>query len=249
MTEVLRAAVWVVFSTVGLVALLSLGFWLAGRMPSVHAALRRTGWAEGALWAPATVTLPVEPINTWTNLAYHVVGWSVAVYAGLDAPAILFGATGTILCICSAIYHGIPTDATQRLDHAGMYGAVGAGLAVYSVAPDTADIAGPMIIAGVLGYARAPVVFAGRLNEMMGIALGLALCAAVYRGDPWLALGSLVVFAPSAYVSLKLDRQLAAHYDPEATEGNDARRIRWLHGAWHIGTAVAIGLMFAAQGG
>lgn len=219
-------------------------FQVADRSERLRRAIRASGWSEGVHWD--THGFPVEPLNTWSNLAYYLAGWVPALLDATPA-ALLFGIACTWLCIGSAVYHGAPTDRTQHLDHSGMYCAF-AALVAYSIAPAEQHIAALMIPAGLLGAVLAPWGFPGRLNAMMGIALAVALGGAVYRGTWWMAAASMAVFGVAAYLSLHLDKRLAAQLADEAEHGVGDEPPHWLHGAWHVLTAVAIVGMYLALG-
>jgi len=206
-------------------------------------------WQEGRdgpaadLWG--AVEPPVEPRNTWSNLAYYVTGWTPLVVGGDpdNQAAILFGAAMTWLCIGSALFHGTLTTWGQRADHSAMLAAFPV-LAIYAAGSRLSWIGAPMLFAGFVGAVLGTRWFPARLGEHesgpMNIVIGLLLVftaiPAFDHGSPLLAGIGLAVFAGSAILSLWLDKR------------GDRFLGRWKHACWHLGTAAALALLFAAQG-
>lgn len=177
-----------------------------------------------------TRRLPVEPINSYTNLAYLATGWITFRLVG-SPPAAWFALAMAYLCVGSALYHGVKTIWAAALDHSGMY-AVFAALAFYAMAPEHPHIIWPTAIGSVaVGYLLR-YEFPGNLNVRMGLLLGLMLVGALFRGDTGLGLWSIGLFAAAMLVWIM-----------------DKRRILWRHwghGLWHVLTAAAIAVMFLA---
>ncbi len=174
--------------------------------------------------------LPVEPINTYSNLAYLAAGWVTFRHVGTLAAG-LFAFVMAYLCIGSALYHGVKTIWAAALDHSGMY-AVFAALAFYAMAPLHPWIVLPMLIGSAAAAYLLRYEFPGNIAVRMGMLLALVLVGAIFRGHVWLGVGSIVLFA-AAFAIWDMGK----------------RRIfwgRWGHGLWHLLTASAIALMFVA---
>lgn len=194
----------------------------------------RGDWAEARLrgceHGVGFTGIPVEPFNTYSNLAYLAAGW---IYYQLSSrPAVLVLALAlTLLWLGSSIYHGTKTMWGARLDHAGMYAVFGA-LAVYCLAPEHPAIhyvmAGAALAMGI-GFA---FVVPGDLNSRMGLLLGLMSIRAFLLGTPRLAGVSLGLFAV-AFVAWVLDKRTTY-------------LARFGHAIWHVFTAAAITTMFSA---
>ncbi|MEN8144223.1 MAG: hypothetical protein ABFS14_04665 [Gemmatimonadota bacterium] len=222
----------------GLLALVAFALWrafpLIEKNPSLMVRFKpcRGEWWEAEIrgcqnW---NKNLPVEPINTYSNLAYLAAGWLAFREVG-TLPAGLFALVMAYLCIGSALYHGVKTVWAAALDHSGMY-AVFAALAFYAMAPLHKWIIVPMLIGSVAAAYFLRYEFQGNVSVRMGIFLSLVLVGAVFRGDTWLGIGSIVLFLV-AYGIWHMGK----------------RRIfwgRWGHGLWHLLTAAAIALMFVA---
>lgn len=196
-------------------------------------------WHEGRLRALPPKRLwgevqpPVEPINTWTNLAYYVAGWAVFASDGTPAAA-AFAVWMSVLAVGSALFHGTATRWGQRADHMGMHAAFWA-LAAHALLPAGDWGAALVLAAGWGGLVFGTRFFEHRLNVAMGVFLAVTLVLGFQR-VPLLAGIGLGLFAVSAALSLWLDRS-----------GSNLLR-GWLHGAWHLGTAAAAALSYLAQG-
>ena len=66
------------------------------------------------------VQIPAQPMNTWSNLAFLVVG-ILALRKKRNPTAIWFFISCTLLCIGSAAFHSFLTKAGQRWDVIGMF--------------------------------------------------------------------------------------------------------------------------------
>ena len=113
-------AIWPIIGGIGLAGLLYFIYsnaagwgWLAGQDQCMG------NWWEAELrgCAAGNVPTPVEPINSYSNLAYYAGGITVFTLEG-TASAAVFAAAMTFLCIGSALYHGFKTIKTAALDHA-----------------------------------------------------------------------------------------------------------------------------------
>ena len=205
-------------------------------------------WQEGRdgpaadLWG--AVEPPVEPRNTWSNLAYYVAGWTPLVVGGDpdNQAAILFGAAMTWLCIGSALFHGTLTTWGQRADHSAMLTAFPV-LAIYAAGSRLSWIGAPMLFAGFVGAVLGTRWFPARLAEhgscpmniVIGLLLVLTAIPAFDHGSPALAVVGLTLFAAAALLSLWLDKR------------GDRFLGHWKHALWHGGTAAALCLMFLSQ--
>ncbi|HEY9507254.1 MAG TPA: hypothetical protein VIQ27_14870 [Gemmatimonadales bacterium] len=229
-----------VLKTIGLLLLAALGMWglikwIAATpwlMTDVKAC--RGDWAEARLrgceQGIGFTGIPVEPLNTFSNLAYLAAGWILFQRQGTPATLVLALAM-TILWVGSSIYHGTKTMWGARLDHAGMYSVFGV-LAVYCLAPDHAAIHNVMIGAGLAMGIGFSFIVPGDLNSRMGLLLGLMSLRAFLLGTPLVAGISLGLFAV-AFVSWLLDKRTTV-------------LSRFGHAIWHAFTAAAITTMFSA---
>lgn len=112
--------------------------WIAGT-PALLTDVKacRGNWAEARLrhceGELAVTGIPVEPFNTFSNLAYIAAAWVVwQTFPGL--PAVVLAASLVLLGIGSSMYHGTKAMWAAKMDHAGMYAVFGS-LAIYCVAP------------------------------------------------------------------------------------------------------------------
>ena len=194
----------------------------------------RGNWAEARLrhceGGLAATGIPVEPFNTFSNLAYFAAAWLVYRTFG-SMPAAVLAAALTLLGAGSAMYHGTKAMWGARLDHAGMYAVFGS-LAIYCVAP--AHPAMPYVMLGgaaafAIGFA---LVVPGDLNARMGLLLALMSIRGFLLGHTLLSALSLGLFAV-AFGAWLLDQRttVLSHFG---------------HAIWHLFTAAAIGVMFAA---
>lgn len=219
------------------------GVLLAGIFQFIYGHADRWGWLAGQRqclgdwWeaelrgcASGTVPTPVEPINSYSNLAYYAAGITVFVVVGTASSAV-FAAAMTFLCIGSAMYHGLKTHKTAALDHAGMYG-VFAALTIHTMAPEEA-VWIPMAVGSGLAAWIFRYQFKAHLHSMMGLFLALTAVGAFYRGSVLLA-GIAIGCFVLGFLIWNLGR----------------RRIfggRWAHGLWHLLTAAAMALMFMSM--
>ena len=217
-----------------------LGLWGVLRLIAASPALLtdvkpcRGEWAEARLrncrGGLAATGIPVEPFNTFSNLAYFVAAWAVFRTFG-NLPATVLAASLTLLGVGSATYHGTKAMWGARLDHAGMYAVFGA-LAIYCVAPP--HPAAPYImLGGAAGFAIGfALVAPGDLSARMGLLLGLMAIRGFLLGRTLLSALSLGIFAV-AFGAWLLDKHSTV-------------LSRFGHAIWHVLTAAAIGLMFSA---
>lgn len=209
--------------------------WIAGT-PSLLTDVKacRGNWAEARLrhceGELAVTGIPVEPFNTFSNLAYIAAAWVVwQTFPGL--PAVVLAASLVLLGIGSSMYHGTKAMWAAKMDHAGMYAVFGS-LAIYCVAP--ADPAMPYVmLAGAAAFAIGfAFVAPGDLNARMGLLLALLSIRGFLIGRILLSGLSLGFFA-LAFAAWQLDKRTTL-------------LSRFGHAIWHLFTAIAIVLMFAA---
>jgi predicted membrane channel-forming protein YqfA (hemolysin III family) len=195
-----------------------------------HWAEARLRHCEGGL---AVTGIPVEPINTFSNLAYLAAAWILFKDFG-TLPATVVAASLTLLFVGSSLYHGTKTKWGARLDHAGIYAVFGS-LAIYCVAP--AHPAAPYIM--LVGAAVFAIGFAlvdpGDLNARMGLLLGLVSIRGFLLGRTLLSAVSLGFFLV-AFAVWFLDLRTTVLW-------------RFGHAIWHVCTAAAIVVMFGAVAG
>lgn len=191
----------------------------------------RGNWWEDQL--AGRCSFPIGPVNTWSNLAYILVGIL------LLPRAVAGGASLIALGIGSGLYHGFKTVFTDQLDNAGMYLVFG-GILVLAVADKQTPVV--TLLEFVVGTALAwrlvwfqqPDVVE---NAVMGCAVGASAMGVGLRGHPWLALAALVLMAVAYLVFWQADQARAPWL-------KSAGLSRWGHGLWHILTAAGTYLLF-----
>lgn len=226
--------------TLAIISVMGLAIWAALRLIAATPALLtdvkpcRGKWAEARLrhceGGLAVTGIPVEPINTFSNLAYLAAGWIVASRFGNLAAAVL-AASLTLLCIGSAMYHGTKAMWGARMDHAGMYAVFGS-LAIYCVGPSHPALPYVMLGGAIVFAIGFAMVLPGDINARMGLLLALMSIRGFLLGRTLLSALSLGIFAV-AFVAWLLDQRTTLHS-------------RFGHAIWHLCTAGAIALMFAA---
>jgi predicted membrane channel-forming protein YqfA (hemolysin III family) len=172
----------------------------------------------------------VEPFNTFSNLAYFASAW-IVFRTFPDLPGTVMAASLTLLGVGSSLYHGTKAMWGARLDHAGMYAVFGS-LAIYCVAPPHPAM--PWVMLGgaaafAIGFA---VVRPGDLDARMGLLLALVSIRGFLLGRTALSGLSLGLFA-LAYLAWNVDCRTTI-------------LSRFGHALWHLLTAAALALMFAA---
>jgi predicted membrane channel-forming protein YqfA (hemolysin III family) len=196
--------------------------------------LCRGGWREGELRGCQdgyeATGIPVEPINTYSNLAYLAAGWIVFRSEGSASALIFFGAM-TFLCFGSALYHAVKTRWSARWDHGGMYAMV-AGMGFYVMAAGHVSetwivLAGTVVTGITLAW-----LLDGNLLARMGLLMALIAAGVLTKGNPTLGWYSLGFFAVAISIWL-VDK-----YKPVLG--------RYGHGLWHLSTAIASAIMFVA---
>jgi MFS family permease len=185
------------------------------------------GWGE-AIAAPRP-RFPRELRNTLSNTAYLVaaawcatqgpVGWAMTIAL-------------VVLAIGSGSWHGTQQAWAQTLDRFGMH-MVFAGLAICGVAPATWWAPWLMLAGGALaGYLLCVRSYVS-LTGSMAAYLVVAIVSAIVRSNGVALSYSLTAFA-IAYGCWHLDHRTERPFGV------------WGHAVWHIITALAIALLFAA---
>jgi hypothetical protein len=196
--------------------------------------LCRGGWNEGELrgcqHGYGTTGMPVEPVNTYSNLAYLAAGW-VALRSVGGGPATVFFIAMAFLCFGSALYHGVKTRWSARWDHGGMY-AVMAGLTFYVVVVGHPSETWIMLAGAAASGIALAWLLDGNLMARMALLLALISVGVFTSGNATLGWYSLGLFVLAIIVWL-IDK----HTGVLGRVG---------HGLWHVFTAAAIAVMFAA---
>lgn len=190
----------------------------------------RGGWYEDLTLG--RISPPFGPRNTVSNLAYAIVGVLVAATESTDAAAV-FAVAMIILATGSALYHAEKTLEANRLDWLGMFAVFGA-MVPHGWLPNWPGVPWLMLgVAMLLGwlYLRQRRLY---FDWAMGVLLVLSSIRPVWTGA-WAGVAvAWAVFAVS-YGLWRLDKA-------------GSRWVGlWGHAAWHVGSAVALGLLFSAQ--
>lgn len=187
----------------------------------------RGGWAEDA--QNRRCTIPIGPRNTVSNLAYAAVAVWVVV-SQVVAERLVMAAALLLLAVGSALYHATKQVWANNLDWAGMGACMGV-LDVVALFPGA-----PGLTLGAFSISMAASVMIAQhmhFDRVMGGMFLVALIPAYLRGDTTLATVSLLLFA-LAMLAWQADK----------------RRWKvvglWGHAIWHVLTAAALGLLFAA---
>lgn len=215
---------------------------------SVHDYAGCKGWCEAELaqcGGPHPSQVPEQPVNTYTNLIYAAAGVAVAVEFRLPS-AYVFALAMVVLCVGSALYHGLSTRWAGRLDVGGMYG-VFSSLAVFAIgrslgiAEEWTALAMLLVgsAAGLLGFFLRRW-YSEDVNWKIAIFLIVPYLLAVERivahgvsDGLHLTWGSFALFA-AAMGAWQLDRRCAFPLE------------RWGHGLWHLLTGPAIAMLYVA---
>lgn len=191
---------------------------------------KRGGWAEDQL--SGRCTFPIGPRNTFSNLAYVVMGfWAFALRPSLASA--VFGATMVFLGVGSALYHGYKTIWASRLDNAGMY-AVFSSLVIYAIAPRHPFI-GPVMALGAIVCGRLLAYGANwkyLLDPIIGVFVFLSVVANILNGSYLIGTLGFTLFG-LAYGIWWLDKKKALKILP-----------KWGHAIWHVATAVVLSALF-----
>lgn len=185
-------------------------------------------------------SIPQQPINTYTNLAYVAAGFFPVFCLGTPA-SYAFAVTMLYLCVGSALYHATSTRWAGMMDVVAIY-VVFSALAMYAAAellslPEWLAPFIMFVVGGTVAYLLSPR-YHKNMRLIIGLFLGgtyaLVLLDMALSSD-WLPglylLSSLISFA-LAYAFWSMDRARTFPFP------------RWGHGLWHILTALASILVF-----
>lgn len=185
-----------------------------------------TPWAEDkAVGCREGGTVPVGPLNTWSNLAYGVAGAFIALGSSGEPSALVVCASLVLLMVGSAAYHAVPGRLTNAIDHAGIY-ATFVSLAFVAVGAPWPLV----LVAALAGAAGWTFFWRADLNALIGLLLTLSAAAAWSGGQTALLVASLGAFV-LGFTFWLIDRRRT--WDQ-----------LWGHAAWHVLTAAAILLMY-----
>ena len=205
-------------------------------------------WYEGRLNGCAGLTaVPHQPFNTYSTVTFAIAGtFSAFHFAGNSSIGLVFMLSMIVLCIGSALFHGVPTRWSGHVDVIATYFVYSAllVLALARVLPPAGILAGLrpytaelMLLVGMLGSVVLRMLFRQSAQAVMvklAVLLALTYGCAVYllmRPDPtppgpgWTALlGSLVVFSV-AFLLHRIDfhRSVRAAEHNRAVDGAPAR--------------------------
>ena len=189
-------------------------------------------WYEGRLNGCAGLTaVPHQPFNTYSTVTFGIAGtFSAFHFAGNSSIGLVFMLSMIVMCIGSALFHGVPTRWSGHLDVTATY-FVYCALAVLALAkalPPAGILAGLrpypaelMLLVGMAGAVLLRMLFRQSAQAVMvklAVVLGLTYGCAVYlllRPDPgapaagwsqgWRALlGSVVLFGV-AFILHRID--------------------------------------------
>ena len=219
-------------------------------------------WYEGRLNGCHGLTaVPHQPFNTYSTVTFASAGtFSAFYFAANSSIGLVFMLSMIVLCVGSALFHGVPTRWSGHLDVTATYFVYSAllVLALAKALPATGILAGLqpyaaelMLLAGMLGAvvlrmsfrqsAQAVMVkLAVLLGPTYGCAIHLLLRAEPFRPSAgWTALlGSLVLFG-LAFMLHRIDfhksRRAGAQPRAAAGAGRSTALIgKTLHAWWHV---------------
>lgn len=234
--------------------------WLPVLTISAVAALLATPASTWSGWRPATC-LPADcfceapgtgplrqPINTWSNLAFVIVGWLIAAHATPDRPlrrsyALILAGACVAIGLGSMLYHASLSFVGQWFDVMSMY-LLGTFMVWYAAARlrpigDRAFTIGYLFLNVVLGGLL--IVWPEARRYLFGalIVVALLLEASIHRTQRpaiqarWL-IGALAVYVVAQIIwTLDLNHIVC---DPTSVVQG--------HAVWHVLTAVSAGLLY-----
>ena len=197
-------------------------------------------WYEGRLNGCAGLTaIPHQPFNTYSTVTFAIAGtFSAFHFAGNSSIGLVFMLSMIMLCIGSALFHGVPTRWSGHVDVTVTYFVYSAllVLALARALPPAGILAGLrpyaaelMLLVGMLGSVALRMLFRQSAQAVMvklAVLLGLTYGCAVYlllrpdrtaHGPGWLALlGSLLLFGV-AFLLHRID------FHKSRTEGQGGR--------------------------
>ena len=185
-------------------------------------------WYEGRLnGCDGLTAVPHQPFNTYSTVTFAVAGtFSAFYFAANSSIGLVFMLSMIVLCIGSALFHGVPTRWSGHLDVTATYFVYSAllVLALAKALPSTGLLAGLqpyaaelMLLAGMLGSVVLRMSFRQSAQAVMvklAVLLGPTYGCAIYlllRPQPippspgWIALlGSVVLFG-LAFILHRID--------------------------------------------
>lgn len=192
----------------------------------------RGHWAEDA--ALHRCRVPYGPRNTWSNVAYPLVGW-LLVLAWPGASTWVMALAMTMLGVGSGVYHATKTLFGNSLDWVGMYTTMTlAGLHAWAPRAPLPALAFCLVFSLWMGlvFSFKPGM---RFDWHMAALFLVAAVPSVLYGDRRVALGAVALFGVS-YLAQRLD------YERKGTG-------LWGHALWHVGAALAMGALYVSRGG
>lgn len=183
--------------------------------------IRRGGWREDLTLIRDR--LPIGPRNTWSSLAYPIVGWGVFALTGPSA--LLFALSMTLLGAGSGLYHAFKTPFANAIDWSGMYAVLWASImaAFFPSSPLYVRALSTAVVA--IGV---PIV--GRFDAVMALGvLTLTALGATLGDGTDAAVGAMLFIA--GWGCWYVDKQ-------DRTFG------LWGHALWHVFTALAFGFLY-----
>ena len=233
-------------------------------------------WYEGRLNGCAGLTaIPHQPFNTYSTVTFAIAGtFSAFHFAGNSSIGLVFMLSMIVLCIGSALFHGVPTRWSGHVDVTATYFVYSAllVLALARALPPAGILAGLrpyaaelMLLVGMLGSVVLRMLFRQSAQAVMAkvaVLLGPTYGCAVYlllrtdrmaHGPGWLALsGSLVLFGV-AFLLHRIDfHKSSSEGEREDSADAGSRDTRpaliWktLHALWHVLAAVGTSALFYA---
>ena len=234
-------------------------------------------WYEGRLNGCAGLkAVPHQPFNTYSTVTFAIAGtFSAFHFAGNSSIGLVFMLSMIVLCIGSALFHGVPTRWSGHVDVTVTYFVYSAllVLALARALPPAGILAGLrpyaaelMLLVGMLGSVVLRMLFRQSAQAVMvklAVLLGLTYGCAVYlllRPAPaatsagwspgWMALlGSLVLFGV-AFLLHRIDfhKADAAPRGAGGEVGGKRPALIWktLHALWHVLAAAGTSALFYA---
>lgn len=200
------------------------------------------GWHEAILnnCAAGLTTIPQQPVNTYSNLAYLAAGVIVGLHFN-TGPGYVFLFTMTFLAMGSALYHGLSTRWSGHWDVAAIYWVFG-GVLIYSVG-QFVEVGEPFTAAAMFFVAGIGAAFLRLILNKVDMALKVAvILAPIYvleilyvrmhaPANGWLLLVLSFGLFLVAFIIWIADKR--KWFWPQ----------RWGHGLWHVLTGGAIPLL------
>ena len=256
------ATIWAIATGLLLAIALVVTFWsvrklLKGRDDYKVPYLEKAGckWYEGKFNGCKCLTkIPHQWFNTYSNVSFAVLGtFSAFYFANQSSIGLVFMFSMMVLCISSALFHGLPTRWSGHLDVAAIYFVFG-GLVILALSNIVTVMQGYeaelMLLCGLLLSATLRMVFENSLGRLFGkvaILLGITYGATFlklwpFRWNPGLQalLGSLVVFGV-AFILQRVDVRKSKIADQNNKESPIWRT---LHATWHVLASIGTCALF-----